>query len=193
VRKSLVIGAEIMSRILDWNDRSTCVLFGDGAGAVVMENTAGENGLLSTHLHTDGSHWDLLYQVGFGSRKMSAQEEGGPRLLKMQGNEVFKIAVRSLTDVANEALEANGMSREEVALIIPHQANQRILDATGKRLRVPQEKIFSNVASYANTSAASIPIALDEANRGGRIKEDDFVVLSAFGGGFTSASALIRW
>lgn len=195
VRKSLIIGAEIMTRTVDWKDRSTCVLFGDGAGAVVMESSPGENGILATRLHTDGSNWELLYQAGFGSRTPPSHEgiDNGDYFLKMAGNEVFKIAVRTLTDVAIEVLEAHGVSREEVALIIPHQANQRILDATGKRLRVPPEKIFSNVANYANTSAASIPIALDEANRSGRIKAGDLVVLNAFGGGFTSGAALIRW
>ena len=195
VKKSLVIGAEIMTRTVNWDDRSTCVLFGDGAGAVVMETMEGERGILSTHLHTDGSRWELLYQAGFGSRTPPSHAgiDEGSYFLKMAGNEVFKVAVCSLTDVAIEALEANGVTREEVALIIPHQANQRILDATGKRLKVPPEKIFSNVASYANTSAASIPIALDEAHRSGQIKEGDLVVLNAFGSGFTSGAALIRW
>ncbi len=193
-RKSLIIGAETMTRTVDWKDRGTCVLFGDGAGAVVLETSDGESGILSTHLHSDGSSWELLYQPGFGSRKLpSVEGREGPYFLKMQGNEVFKIAVRYLSDVVIEALESNGISKEEITLIFPHQANQRILDATGKRLKIPLEKIFSNVASYANTSAASIPIALDEANRTGRIKAGDLIVLNAFGGGFTWGSALIRW
>jgi 3-oxoacyl-[acyl-carrier-protein] synthase III len=193
-RKSLVIGAETMTRTVDWKDRGTCVLFGDGAGAVVLESSDGESGILSTHLHSDGSNWELLYQPGFGSRTLpSVEGKEGPYFLKMQGNEVFKIAVHCLSDVVIEALEANGASKEDVTLIFPHQANKRILDATGKRLKVPAEKIFSNVASYANTSAASIPIALDEANRTGKIKEGDLIVLNAFGGGFTWGAALVRW
>jgi 3-oxoacyl-[acyl-carrier-protein] synthase-3 len=195
VRKSLVIGAETMTRTVDWKDRATCVLFGDGAGAVVLETSEGDSGILSTHLHSDGSSWELLYQPGFGSRNPPSAEglEEGVHYLKMQGNEVFKMAVRSLSDVVAEALEANGLSKEEVTLIFPHQANKRILDATGKRLQVPPKKIYSNVDSYANTSAASIPIALDEANRNGKIQEGDVVVLNAFGGGFTWGAALIRW
>ena len=194
-RKSLVIGAETMTRTVDWKDRGTCVLFGDGAGAVVLETTEGDSGILSTHLHSDGSSWELLCQPGFGSRNPPSIEgiEEGVHYLKMQGNEVFKMAVRSLSDVVVEALEANGITKEEVTLIFPHQANKRILDATGKRLQVPPEKVYSNVDCYANTSAASIPIALDEANRNGKIKEGDVVVLNAFGGGFTWGAALIRW
>jgi len=195
VRKSLIIGAEIMSRTVDWKDRGTCVLFGDGAGAVVLETSEGESGILSTHLHSDGSNWDLLCQPGFGSRIPPSVEgvKEGVCFLKMQGNEVFKMAVRALSDVVLEALEANGISKEEVSLIFPHQANKRILDATGKRLQVPPEKIYSNVEKFANTSAASIPIALDEANRSGKIREGDIIVLNAFGGGFTWGAALIRW
>lgn len=194
-RKALVIGAEILSRIVDWQDRNTCVLFGDGAGAVVLEGQEGDNGVLSTHLHSDGSFWELLYQPGFGSR--SPVSEGGIKdrihYLRMKGNEVFKVAVRSLHEVAVEAIEANSMTAADVDLFIPHQANRRILEATAKRLGMTDEQIYINVDRYGNTSSASIPIALDEANRDGRINEGNIVLLDTFGGGFTWASALIRW
>jgi 3-oxoacyl-[acyl-carrier-protein] synthase III len=194
-KKALVIGAEILTRIIDWQDRNTCVLFGDGAGAVVIEAQEGENGILSTHLHSDGSCWELLYQAGFGSRNPASQAGLENRLpyLKMQGNEVFKVAVRSLSDVAFEALEANGMTPEDVDLFVPHQANRRILEATAKRLGFTEEQVYINVDRFGNTSGASIPIALDEANRAGRIKEGDVILFDAFGGGFTWASALLRW
>ncbi len=193
--KALVIGAEILTRVVDWQDRNTCVLFGDGAGAVVLEATEEDRGILSTHLHSDGSCWELLYQPGFGSRNPASDDGLKARLpfLRMQGNEVFKIAVRSLSDVAIEALEANGLTSTDVDLFIPHQANRRILDATAKRLGLTDDQVYINVDRYGNTSGASIPIALDEANRAGRIKKGDMVLLDAFGGGFTWGSALIRW
>lgn len=195
IKKALVIGAEILSRIADWEDRNTCVLFGDGAGAVALEAREGEGGVLSTHLHADGNYVDLLYQPGFGTTHPPSQEGLDQRLqyLKMEGNEVFKIAVRMLTDVANEALEANGMTREDVDVFVPHQANRRILEAAAKRLKLKDEQVYINVDRFGNTSAASIPLALDEAYRAGKIKEGDLVLLDAFGGGFTWASALIRW
>lgn len=195
VRRALVVGAEILTRLVDWEDRNTCVLFGDGAGAVVLEAQEGEQGVLSTHLHADGSYWELLYQPGFGSVNAPSVEGIEARLpyLKMQGNEVFKIAVRSLHDVAMEALEANGVSAKDVDLFVPHQANQRILDATAKRLGLDADQVYVNVERFGNTSGASIPIALDEANRAGRIKSGDLVLLDAFGGGLTWASALLRW
>ncbi len=194
-KRVLVIGAEIFTRAVDWQDRNTCVLFGDGAGAVVLEAQEGTRGVLSTHLHTDGSCWDLLYQAGFGSRNPASIEGLNARLpyLKMQGNEVFKVAVRSLHEVALEALTANGFSSADLDLFIPHQANRRILEATAKRLGLTDEQVFINVDKYGNTSGASIPIALDEANRGGRIKDGDLLLFDAFGGGFTWGSALVRW
>ncbi|MFA5516735.1 MAG: beta-ketoacyl-ACP synthase III [Desulfuromonadales bacterium] len=194
-KRILVIGAEVFTRAVDWQDRNTCVLFGDGAGAVVLEAQEGDHGVLSTHLHTDGSYWDLLYQAGFGSRHPASIEGINARLpyLKMQGNEVFKVAVRSLHEVAVEALEANGFTAADLDLFIPHQANRRILEATAKRLGLTDEQVFMNVHKYGNTSGASIPIALDEANRSGRIKEGDLLLLDAFGGGFTWGSALVRW
>lgn len=193
--KALVIGAEVLTRIIDWQDRNTCVLFGDGAGAVVLEASEGETGILSTHLHSDGRYWELLYQPGFGSRYPASEQGLADRLpfLKMQGNEVFKVAVRSLTEVAQEALQANSMQPEDVDLFIPHQANIRILDSTAKRLGLKPEQVYINVDKFGNTSAATIPIALDEVNRAGRLKTGDLILLDAFGGGFTWGSALLRW
>jgi 3-oxoacyl-[acyl-carrier-protein] synthase-3 len=194
-KKALVIGAEVLSRAVDWEDRNTCILFGDGAGAVVLEGQEGEHGVLSTHLHADGSYWELLYQPGFGSRYPASEAGIKERLpfLKMQGNEVFKVAVRSLSEVAQEALAANGMTTADIDLFIPHQANRRILEATAKRLGLSDEQVYINVDRFGNTSGASIPLALDEANRAGRLKDGDILLLDAFGGGFTWASALLRW
>ena len=194
-KRALVIGAETLSRIVDWNDRNTCVLFGDGAGAVVLEAQEGEAGILSCHLHSDGNYLELLYQPGFGTRIPPSESGIAERLpyLKMQGNEVFKVAVRSLTDVSLEALAANGCAAADVAQFIPHQANRRILEATAKRIGLKEEQSFINVDKYGNTSGATIPIALDEASRQGLLKEGDLILSAAFGGGFTWASALIRW
>jgi 3-oxoacyl-[acyl-carrier-protein] synthase-3 len=194
-RRALVIGSEIFSRIVDWEDRTTCVLFGDAAGAVVLEQQEGDSGLLSTHLHSDGSFWELLYQPGFGSRN-PASPEGGKEYtpyLQMKGNEVYKVAVRSLYEVALEALEANGMTVDDVDWFIPHQANSRILEATAKRLGLPMKKVVMNVSRVGNTSGASIPVALDELNRNGNLSRGDIVLLDAFGAGFTWGSALVRW
>jgi len=195
VKKALVIGAEVLSRIIDWSDRNTCLLFGDGAGAVVLEAVEGENGILSTHMHSDGNYWDILYQKGCGSRNPATQKNLDDRLvyLTMHGNEVFKHAVRAMTDIAQEALAANGLASSDVSLFIPHQANQRIVDSVGKRLSLNADQVFVNLDRYGNTSAASIPIALDEARRGGRVKEGDIVLLDAFGGGLTWGAALLRW
>ena len=195
VKKALVIGAEVLSRIVDWTDRNTCLLFGDGAGAVVLEAVEGENGILSTHMHSDGNYWEILYQKGAGSRNPATQQNLDDRLvyLTMQGNEVFKLAVRAMGEVAQEALSANGLTPEDVSLFIPHQANQRIVDSIGKRLGITGERVFVNLDRYGNTSAASIPIALDEAVRAGRLKEGDILLLDAFGGGLTWGASLIRW
>lgn len=195
-KKALVIGAETLSRIIDWTDRNTCVLFGDGAGAVVLEATEeGESGLLSSHMHSDGSYLDLLYQPGFGTRIMPSAETLKERIpyLKMQGNEVFKVAVRSLSAVSKEALEANNMNVSDVSLFIPHQANKRILEATAKRVKLRDDQVYINVHKYGNTSGATIPVALDEANRAGLLKKGDVILMSAFGGGFTWGSTLMRW
>jgi len=182
---ALVIGAEIFSRITDWTDRNTCVLFGDGAGAALLAKTTGKRGILSTHLHSEGSSWKLLCA--------SSHEENAKTYIRMHGNEVFKVAVRALDDVAIEALEHNGLKGDDIDWFIPHQANERIIVATAKRLGVPMEKVYLNLQKYGNTSAASIPLALDEAVRNGKVKHGDLILLDAFGGGFTWASALVRW
>jgi 3-oxoacyl-[acyl-carrier-protein] synthase-3 len=193
--KVLLIGAEVLSRITDWSDRNTCCLFGDGAGAVVIGSGEGEAGILSTHIHSDGSYWELLHQPGVGNRNPAVQQTLDNRLvfLQMQGNEVFKLAVRAMEEAAHEALQANGLGIDDLDLLIPHQANRRIIDAIGKRLGLPEDKVFVNLQRYGNTSAASIPIALDEANRTGRIKAGNLVLFDAFGGGLTWASVLVRW
>jgi 3-oxoacyl-[acyl-carrier-protein] synthase-3 len=193
--KALVIGAETLSKITDWTDRNSCVLFGDGAGAVVLEAVENDRGVLSTHIHSDGSYWELLHQPGYGSRNPASKRisEENLALIKMQGNEVFKLAVRAMEDAAQQALSANNLSTDDIDLFISHQANRRIIDAIGKRLRLTDEQVFINLERYGNTSAASIPIALDEANRSGRIKDGDLVLLDSFGGGLTWASALMRW
>ncbi|MEN8688123.1 MAG: beta-ketoacyl-ACP synthase III [Desulfuromonadales bacterium] len=195
IQRALVIGAETLSRIVDYGDRNTCLLFGDAAGAVVLEAREGERGILSSHLHADGSYLELLYQPGFGSAVTPTEQGVRDRgyFLKMQGNEVFKVAVKMLAEVAQEALEANDMTIDDIALLIPHQANIRILEATAKRMQLPAEKVYINVDRFGNTSAATIPLALDEANRAGKLKENDIIVLNAFGGGFTWASACLRW
>lgn len=190
-RTALVIGAETFSRILDWEDRATCVLFGDGAGAVVLRAGAGQGdaadrGILSTHLHADGRQHDLLYVDGGPS---STQTTG---YLRMQGKEVFRHAVANMAQVADEALLANGMSIDDLDWLVPHQANQRILDGTARKIGLSADKVISTVARHANTSAASVPLALDEARRDGRIRPGQLVLLEGMGGGFTWGSALIR-
>ena len=196
----VLIGAETFSRILDWEDRSTCVLFGDGAGAVVLrageaetEVNVGESGhnrgtgILSTHLHSDGSTNELLYVDGGPS---STQTVGHVR---MNGREVFRHAVTNLASIVGEALEANGLASEDIDWLVPHQANKRILDSTAKKLGLAKEKIVITVDRHANTSAASIPLALDEAVRDGRIKKGDLVLMEAMGGGLTWGAGLVRW
>lgn len=196
-KKVLVIGAEVLSRVVDWTDRNTCILFGDGSGAAVVEASEGDTGLLSTHIFSNGSFWNTLYQPGCGNRNPATSERTmAERLfyIKMEGNDVFKHAVRAMEEAACTALTANGMSPSDVSLLIPHQANRRIIDATAKRLGITEaERVFINLHNYGNTSSASIPISLDEANRTGRMKAGDIVLLDAFGGGFTYGSALLRW
>lgn len=189
---ALVIGAETFSRILDWEDRGTCVLFGDGAGAVVLRQTAmgdpaTDRGILSTHLHSDGRHKDHLFVDGGPS---SSQSTG---YLRMQGKEVFRHAVNNLANVVKEALETNNLTAEDIDWVVPHQANQRILDATARKLRIDPAKVVSTVALHANTSAASVPLALSTAIEDGRIKPGDLLILEAMGGGFTWGSSLVRW
>lgn len=195
-RKVLVMGAEVLTRIVDFTDRNTCILFGDGAGAVVVEADTGEQGILSSHIFTNGTHWGLLYQPGCGGRNPAvAPNTFTDKLhyLRMEGNEVFKHAVRAMGDAAVAALEHNAVTADDVSLLIPHQANRRIIEATGKRVGIPEERIFVNLHKYGNTSSASIPLALDEANREGRLKSGDLVLLDAFGGGFTYGSVLLKW
>lgn len=191
----LVVGAEALSRFTDWEDRTTCVLFGDGAGAAVLQRHAGKRGVLSTHLHSNGSFGDLLHiPAGGAAHPASAHTvEKRQHYIKMKGNETFKVAVRALEEVVEEALAHNNVKPEEIDLLIPHQANLRIIQAMAKRLNMPMEKVMLTVHKYGNTSAASIPMAMDEAVREGKIKENDLILLEAFGGGLTWASALIRW
>ena len=193
--KILVVGVETLSRITDYQDRTTCVLFGDGAGSVLLERSEGDQGILSTHLYSDGSRGELLYIPGGGSAMPTshASVDARAHYLKMDGNKVYKIAVKSLYEAALKALEHNNITSEDIALLVPHQANDRIIQAIAKRLNLPPEKVFVNIHKYGNTSSASVPIALDEANRQNRIKENDLVLLDAFGSGFTWGSVLIKW
>ncbi len=191
VKKALVIGAETFTRILDWTDRGTCVLFGDGAGAVVLE-ASDEPGILSTHLHADGSHEELLY-VPWGVSQGYDRLEGTAGKVRMRGNEVFKVAVRTLGRIVDETLEASGLTKKDVDWLVPHQANIRIIQATAKKLDLPMERVVVTVEKHGNTSAASIPLALDTAVRDGRIKRGELLLLEAFGGGFTWGSALLRY
>lgn len=186
-KRALVIGAETLSRITDWNDRSTAVLFADGAGAVVLE-PASEPGVLSTHLHADGQYKDLLY-CGSGVSKGFA----GKLAITMAGNEVFKVAVTKLGQAVDETLAANGLDRSALDWLVPHQANIRIIQATARKLDLPMERVIVTVQEHGNTSAASVPLALDVAVRDGRIKRGDLLLLEAFGGGFTWGSALVRY
>jgi 3-oxoacyl-[acyl-carrier-protein] synthase-3 len=188
VKSALVVGAEVYSRILDWNDRGTCVLFGDGAGAVVLIPAA-EPGILSCHLHADGHYRDILAVPG----TVSHGAISGRPLLTMEGNAVFKFAVKVLAEVAQEALTANNLPASAIDWLIPHQANLRIMDATAKKLHLPPEKMITTVDRHANTSAASIPLALDLAVRDGRIRRGHHVMLAGVGGGFTWGAALLRW
>ncbi|MGJ4886554.1 beta-ketoacyl-ACP synthase III [Bradyrhizobium sp. HKCCYLR20261] len=191
-KRALVIGAETFSRILDWNDRTTCVLFGDGAGALVLDaqqqdGTSADRGVLTTHLRSDGRHKAKLYVDGGPS---STQTVGH---LRMEGREVFKHAVGMITDVIVDAFEATGQSAQTIDWFVPHQANKRIIDASAHKLHIAPEKVVLTVDRHGNTSAASIPLALDVAVKDGRIKKGDLVLLEAMGGGFTWGSALVRW
>jgi len=195
MRHVLVIGSEVMSAITDWSDRNTCILFGDGAGAAVVSASDGERGILSTHLRSDGSLCELITVPAGGSRTPPSEKVVAERthFIKMKGNETFKVAVRTLEEIARETLAANHLQVEDLDLYVPHQANMRILKAVMERLGLPPEKVMLNLEHYGNTSAASIPIALDEAVRAGRVQDGSLVMLGAFGAGLTWASALIRW
>jgi 3-oxoacyl-[acyl-carrier-protein] synthase-3 len=187
-RNALVVGAEIYSRILDWSDRATCVLFGDGAGAVVLRRDS-TPGILSSHLHADGSYANMLSVPG----TVSGGKVSGRPLLQMDGGGVFKFAVKAMDDLVEEALAANGMQKSDIDWLVPHQANIRIIRASAKKLGLSMEKVVVTVDRHANTSAASIPLALDEAARDGRIRAGQHVLLEAVGGGFTWGAALVKW
>ena len=201
-KTALVIGAETFSRILDWEDRTTCVLFGDGAGAVVLKgrgedddeqpggNGSGHNigrGILSTHIHSDGNLYGLLYVDGGPSTTQTVGH------VRMNGREVFRHAVNNLAAVVDEALDANGLARSDIDWLVPHQANKRIIDSTAKKLDMPAERVVLTVETHANTSAASIPLALDTAVKDGRVKRGDLLLLEAMGGGLTWGASLVRW
>jgi 3-oxoacyl-[acyl-carrier-protein] synthase-3 len=189
VRRALVIGAETMSRIIDWTDRETCVLFGDGAGAVVLEQ-AEEPGVVYCKLGADGRYRDLLYaSSGVSARPKDSTDS----LLKMKGNEVFRVAVKTLENIVDEVVAANELEKGEIDWLIPHQANIRIIQATAKRLQLPMERVVLTVREHGNTSAASVPMALDTAIRDGRVKRGDLLLLEAFGGGFTWGACLVRY
>ncbi len=195
IKTALVLGAERLSSITNWRDRGTCVLLADGAGAVVVGSTTEQDGILSTHLQSDGSLWDLLYS-SYGSSHVPEVLQDldiKPFHLKMEGNKLFKRAVEYLTAISHEALQHNSLSCKNIALIIPHQANIRILQAVARNLDIPMEKVYTNVHKYGNTSSASIPIALDEANREGLIKKGDHILLVTFGAGLTWGSSVVRW
>ncbi|HYA88276.1 MAG TPA: beta-ketoacyl-ACP synthase III [Nitrospirota bacterium] len=191
----LLVGAEVLSRYTDWDDRSTCILFGDGAGAAVIQRHTGKRGILSTHIHSDGSQGTLIHVPGGGAQHPTSHETIHKRMhfIKMKGNETFKAAVRALESVAQEALEHNKVKAEEIDFLVPHQANLRIIQAMAQRLNMPMEKVVLTLPMYGNTSAASIPMALDEAVRSGKIKENHLLLFEAFGGGLTWASSLVRW
>ena len=193
-KKLLIIGAETLSKITDFEDRATCILFGDGAGAAVI-SASDSPGILSTCLGANGDEWELLYMPGGGSRIPPSEESinNKSHYLKMKGKEVFKEAVKALESSSLEAIRMADITPEEVDLFIPHQANYRILDAVRRRVGLPEEKVFSNLDRYGNTSSASVPLALDEAVRSGRVKEGDTILISVFGAGFTWGAAVVRW
>jgi 3-oxoacyl-[acyl-carrier-protein] synthase-3 len=195
MRHVLVIGSEVMSAITDWTDRNTCVLFGDGAGAVLVGQGHEGSGILSTHLHANGGLSDLIQVPGGGSRDPASEEvlQDKRCFIKMKGNETFKIAVKSMEEATKEALDANKLTMDDVDLLIPHQANIRILNAVSQRLGLAREKVMINLDRFGNTSAASIPIALDQAIQEGKVHKGSVVLLAAFGAGLTWASALVRW
>jgi 3-oxoacyl-[acyl-carrier-protein] synthase III len=190
--KALVIGVDRFSKIIDWKDRSTCVLFGDGAGAVVLSAEKGTRGVLSCHIHSDGRHWEMLYADSPCPPSPFEEKAAPHRFLKMNGNETFKIAVRTMGQAIGEVMETSGITAEDISLLVPHQANLRIINAIRDRLKLPDDKVYTNLERYGNTSAGSIPLALDEAVREGRVKGGDIVLFVSFGGGLTWASAAVR-
>jgi len=195
INNALVVGSDALSRLLNWQDRGTCILFGDGAGAVVLGASQNGSGILSTRLRTDGSYVKTLYVPAGGSLKPATREtvQRNEHTITMNGKEVFKIAVRSMEEISRQALIEADVQVSEVALVIPHQANRRIIVALAERLGIPMERVMVNLEKYGNTSAASIPVALDEAKRQGRIKPGDIVLLNAFGAGFAWGAAVIKF
>ncbi len=192
---ALVIGAEILTQYVDYTDRNTCVLFGDGAGAAVLGPVEGDRGILAARIKSDGRYEEQLFSPGGGTRRpaTAATLAAGDHFFKMKGNELFKVAVRSMTDISREVLEEAGLSATDVKLFIPHQANQRITDGVASKLNVESERVYSNIAMHGNTSSASIPIALDECVEAGRINPGDLVLMASFGGGATWGGVLVRW
>ena len=192
---ALVIGAEVLTQYVDYTDRNTCILFGDGAGAAVLGPVDGDRGILGARIRSDGRYLEQLYSPGGGTRRpaTAATLAAGDHFFKMKGNELFKVAVRSMTDISREVLEEAGLSATDVKLFIPHQANQRITDGVASKLNVESERVYSNIAMHGNTSAASIPIALDECVEAGRITAGDLVLMASFGGGVTWGGVLVRW
>lgn len=195
IKYALVIGAEILTKYVDYSDRGTCVIFGDGAGAAVVGPVPEGKGILATKIRSDGRYEEQLYAPGGGTKLGTTHETIDNRMhfFKMKGNELFKVAVRSMADISAEMLQKAGYTVDDVDIVIPHQANQRITDAVASRLGVPEEKVYSNIAEHGNTSSASIPIAMDECIESGRIKEGSLVLLTAFGGGVTWGGTLIRF
>ncbi len=192
----LVIGGEILSRYVDWTDRSTCVLFGDGAGAVVLQATKGDHGILGSRMKSNGEYADFIYLPGGGSNYPASDPRNIEQKLgyiRMKGNETFKVAVKAMADVSAGLLAEQGFKNDEVGLFIPHQANERIIDAVSSRLKFPSDRVYKNLDRYGNTSAASIPIALDECVQAGRIKTGDLILMTAFGAGLVWGSVLVRW
>jgi 3-oxoacyl-[acyl-carrier-protein] synthase-3 len=192
----LVIGGEVLTRYVDWTDRSTCVLFGDGAGAVVLQATKGDHGILGTRMRSNGNYADFICMPGGGSNHPASDPKNIEQKLayiRMKGNETFKVAVKAMADVTAELLKEQGFTNEDIQLFIPHQANERIIDAVASRLKFPSERVYKNVERYGNTSAASIPIALDECVQAERVKTGDLVLLTAFGSGLVWGSVLLRW
>jgi 3-oxoacyl-[acyl-carrier-protein] synthase-3 len=195
VKYALVIGAEVLTKYVDYTDRSTCVIFGDGAGAAVLGPVPEGKGILATKIRSDGRYEEQLFAPGGGTKMGTSHQtiDDGMHFFKMKGNELFKVAVRSMADISAEMLEKAGYTVDDVDIVIPHQANQRITDAVASRLGVAEDKVFSNIAEHGNTSSASIPIAIDECIEQGKIKEGSLVLLTAFGGGVTWGGTLIRF
>jgi 3-oxoacyl-[acyl-carrier-protein] synthase-3 len=195
INNALVVGSDTLSRLLNWQDRTTCILFGDGAGAVVLGASENGSGILSTKLRTDGAYAKTLYVPAGGSLKPATPQtvRNNEHTITMNGKEVFKIAVRSMEEISRQALEEAGVTIEQVSLVVPHQANKRIIVALAERLGVPMERVMVNLEKYGNTSAASIPVALDEARRQGRIKAGDIVLINAFGAGFAWGASVIKF